>query len=272
MSASRIALAATIAILSTGLAAVPFFVARDATSHVVMAPAGAPGIPSSSASRDQIEGIVRSYLIANPEILREMANALQTKDQAEQREQAARALAELGDGLFSSGDQIVLGNPEGDVTLVEFFDYNCGFCRQVRPEIAALIERDPNLRVVLKEFPVLGEESVQAARVSVAVHRLLPGRYMDFHNSLMTMQGRVDGDAALALAEEYGLDAGAIMADVTEAANEAYLRDSHELARKLGIDGTPAFIIGGEVIPGAQSLDRLAQLVTNTRACGQATC
>jgi protein-disulfide isomerase len=235
---------------------------------VIEAPAGAP----AAGDRAGVETIVREYLLANPELLRDMAGALQAKEQVAQREQMKGAFADLKPKIFSSPLQMTLGNPDGDVTLVEFFDYNCGFCRRALSDLNALIEADPKLKVVLKEFPVLGEESLQAARVAIAVHRKSPERYAEFHRMLLANDGQVNGEVALKAAEGMGLNAEALIADANSKETEAYIRESHELAQALGINGTPSYVVGEDMLPGAVGLNALKEAVENVRSCGKASC
>ncbi|WP_188409684.1 DsbA family protein [Agaricicola taiwanensis] len=241
-------------------------------SAVVAAPEGAPSPQPAPIDRTAVETIVREYMLANPELLRDMAGALQAKEQAAQQERAKVAMADLKPKIFSSPLQMELGNPEGDVTLVEFFDYNCGFCRQALSDLNTLIEQDPKLKVVLKEFPVLGEESVQAARVAIAVHRSAPEKYAEFHRALLGSEGQANGEAALKIAEGLGLNAQDLIADADSAETEAYIRESHQLAQALGISGTPSYIVGEDILPGAIGVKALKQAVDNVRSCGKATC
>jgi protein-disulfide isomerase len=239
---------------------------------VIAAPEGAPAAAVGATDREAIEKIVREYLLANPEILRDMAGALQAKEQVAQREQLKGAFAGLKPKIFSSPLQMTIGNPEGDVTLVEFFDYNCGYCKRALPDLDKLIKEDPKLKVVLKEFPVLGEESLQASRVAIAVYRKAPERYEEFHHKLLASEGTVNGETALKLAETYGLKADELIADANSKETEAFIRESHELAQALGINGTPSWVVGEDMLPGAIGADALKEAVENVRSCGKASC
>jgi protein-disulfide isomerase len=239
------------------------------TQSVIAAPEGAP---SPALDRGAVETIVREYMLANPELLRDMAGALQAKEQAAQQERAKVAMVELKPKIFSSPLQMELGNPDGDVTLVEFFDYNCGFCRRALSDLNTLIERDPKLKVVLKEYPVLGEESVQAARVAIAVHRKAPEKYAEFHRTLLGSEGQANGEAALKVAESLGLNAQELVAEANTPETEAYIRESRDLGQALGINGTPSYVVGENMLPGAIGFDALKEAVDNVRSCGKATC
>ncbi|WP_404403794.1 DsbA family protein [Pelagibacterium halotolerans] len=214
---------------------------------------------------------IESYLLDNPGILEEMSLALETERRAEQAQESRIALAQFEDQIYNDPANIVLGNPEGDVTLVELFDYNCGYCRRVVADVFSLVEEDPNLRVILKEFPILSEGSVEAARVGILVNRE-GGDYGAFHAALFSERGSVNADAALAAAGNIGLDAGAIEAEMNADDVTAALQRSYQIARGLGISGTPTFIIGDEIIPGAVDKSELTRRIANMRECGSTEC
>lgn len=248
-------------------------IASSEGTQIIAAPDGAPGATAiNTDDKTRIEGIVRDYLLANPEILRDMANSLQAQEQAAQKERAKAALVDLKPKIFSSEFQTVMGNPEGDVTLVEFFDYNCGFCRRSFPELERLIKEDPKLRVVLKELPILSDESIQASRVAIAVHRRAPEKYSAFHRALLTSDGQVNGEAALKVAEGMGLKAKELIEAANTPETEAYIREGRELAQALGINGTPSYVIGDSLLPGAVGYGPLKEAVDNVRKCGKAQC
>ncbi len=222
-------------------------------------------------SRAEIETIVREYLIANPEVLEEAFTALQVRRQVAEDEARLATIAEHRETLVSSPNDGVLGNPDGDVTMVEFFDYNCGYCRRAMGDLAQLVESDPNLRVVLKEFPVLGQASMEAAAVSIAVQSLHPAAYDAFHHRLMSTDGPADAAAALAIADDLDLP----RAELEEAMGSDHVRsvvqESYELAKALGLSGTPSYVIGDAVEFGAVGFDQL-QARINEERCGSLTC
>ena len=168
---------------------------------------------------------------------------------------------------------MVVGNPKGDVTFVEFFDYNCGYCKRALEDMMALMKADPNLKVVLKEFPVLGPGSVDAARVGAAVRMQdNSGRkYLEFHQKLLTGRGQVDKARAIAAAKEVGLDVAQIERDLGGDEVRASLEESFKLAKSLGLTGTPSYVIGTDVVVGAVGLAALKEKVNSAR-CGKATC
>ena len=175
--------------------------------------------------------------------------------------------------LVDTANQAVVGNPKGDVTLVEFFDYNCGYCKRAMEDMIALMKDDPKLKVVLKEFPVLGPGSIEAARVAVAVRMQdkTGKKYLDFHQKLLGSRGQADKARAMAAAKEAGLDVARIEKDLNSDEVKASLEESFKLAEKLGLNGTPSYVIGENVVVGAVGLAALKEKV-NTARCGKATC
>jgi protein-disulfide isomerase len=217
--------------------------------------------------------VVKDYLLKNPEILQDVMAELEKRQAEQQRVAQSAALKEARTVLVNAPHSIVAGNPSGDVTLVEFFDYNCGYCKRALGDVRALIKGDPKLRIVLKDFPVLGPDSVEASRVALAVKNQLSGeKLVDYHFKLMASQGRVNGERALAVAKEMGADMARVQKDMEAAEVRAALQENVGLGDKLGLSGTPAFIIGDEVIPGAVGLEPLKQVVAGVRQCGKATC
>jgi protein-disulfide isomerase len=217
--------------------------------------------------------VVREYLIQNPEVLQEALAELEKRQVEAQRAAAVSALRDSKDALHNAPHSIVAGNPQGDVTLVEFFDYNCGYCKRALADVRGLVKGDPKLRLVMKDFPVLGPDSVEASRVALAVKNQLSGdKLFDYHVRLMETRGRVNGEKALALAKEMGLDVARIQKDMDSPTIRAALQENVALGDKLGLTGTPAFIVGEEIIPGAVGAEPLRRVVASVRQCGQATC
>ncbi|MFN4211689.1 MAG: DsbA family protein [Devosia sp.] len=220
---------------------------------------------------ETLNPLIESYLLSDPKILQRMSVALDTTLQAEERAQATGAIASMKEAIFNDPGQVVLGNPDGDVTLVEFFDYNCGYCRAALPDMAALLAEDPNLRVVLKEFPILSNESIDAARVAVLVGDA-DVDYWTFHEALFTSRGQVDKQVALAAAADLGLSPVSLELDMGTEAVSQKIQTSYEIARALNITGTPTYIIGNEIIPGAIGIDELRERIANMRKCGESQC
>ncbi|HVV93249.1 MAG TPA: DsbA family protein [Hyphomicrobiales bacterium] len=223
-------------------------------------------------TKPEIEKIVHDYLVQNPQILREMSDALQAKDQAEAQTRRAKVFADERYAIFHGPGDAVVGNPKGDVTVVEFFDYNCPYCRHALDDTNALLKSDPNLRFVLKEFPVLTPGSREAAKVALAVVHEAPGKYLAFHRELLGSGQPVDGDAALKVAEKLGISKARIAADLATPVTQTPIDNTMKLASELSIDGTPTYIVGNTVMPGAVGLDALKTAVANMRACGKAVC
>ncbi|MEX0853795.1 MAG: DsbA family protein, partial [Bauldia sp.] len=250
-------------------------IGEAASETAPMTPMPAAGIDVAQlndSERAEIEGMIRNYLLANPEIIRDAINELQRKEDEAEQIAATKAIADNAEAIFSSPIDVVLGNPDGDVTLVEFFDYNCTYCRRAHADMKQLIETDPKLRIVLKEFPILGDGSVAAARVALAVLVTAPEKYAAFQNALISEKGQADGERAMAVAEELGLDVQALSAardgpEVTKAINETY-----ELAAKLNLTGTPSYVTEREVVVGAVGYDALKAKIGDVRACATAAC
>ncbi|MEP0520438.1 MAG: DsbA family protein [Hyphomicrobiales bacterium] len=215
--------------------------------------------------RDEIRDIVREYLLENPEIITEALNVLELRQK--QAEETARvdALTSLEKQIFNSENQVVLGNPDGDVTLVEFFDYNCGFCKRAHQDMVTLMEADPNLRVVLKEFPVLGQGSVEAARVSVAVNELAPEKYEAFHLQLLLSPGQANQAKAIKTATDLGIDQAALEAAIKGERAAETIQEVYTIADALGLTGTPSYVVGKQVVFGAVGAEQLRESIAAAR-------
>jgi protein-disulfide isomerase len=231
----------------------------------MMAPAQAQGF--SGPQRSEIEKIIKEYLLAHPEVLQEAMAELEKKQQVAEAEKARSAIKNHSDALFNSPRQVVLGNPQGDVTFVEFFDYNCGYCKRALSDMTTLLNTDPKLKVVLKEFPVLGPGSVEAAQVAVAVRMQdkTGKKYLDFHQKLLGGRGQVDKAKALAAAKDVGLDMARIEKDLKSDEVAKTLEESMKLAEALGLNGTPSYVIGNDVVIGAVGLAGLSQKIQAAR-------
>ena len=225
----------------------------------------------SPAQRGAIEKIVHDYLVKHPEVLQEVMGELEKRQQAAETEKHKAAVKANANLLFNSPDEVVLGNPKGNVTFVEFFDYNCAYCKHAMGDMLTLLKTDPKLRVVLKEFPVLGPGSVEAARVAVAVRMQAPQKYLAFHTKLLGERGRADGTRALAVAQELGLDMDRLRKDMKSPEVDKTLKQDFKLAEDLGLNGTPSYVIGNNVIVGAIGLKGLEEQI-NTARCGKASC
>jgi len=221
----------------------------------------------STAQRGEIEKIIKEYLIRHPEVLQEAMAELEKKQQLAETEKARSAIKNHSDALFNSPRQVVLGNPQGDVTFVEFFDYNCGYCKRALTDMVEIMGKDPKLKVVLKEFPVLGPGSVEAAQVAVAVRMQdkTGKKYLEFHQKLLGGRGQVDKAKALAAATDIGLDMARLDKDLKSDEIGKTLEESMKLAEALGLNGTPSYVIGNDVVIGAVGLDALGKKVEAAR-------
>ncbi len=241
-----------------------------ATLLAVTAPLAAQtAAPPTPEERARIEGMIRDYLLKNPEILQEALVELEKRQaQAEDRARAS-AFSANREALYRSPNQIVLGNPQGDITLVEFFDYNCGFCKRALPETMELLRSDTRLRVVLKDFPVLGQGSVEAAQVAVALKmQFTAPKYLEFHQKLLGGRGQANGARAMEVAREVGADMTRLQRDMQSPQVRDTLAENMRLAELLRINGTPTYVVGDEVVVGAVGLEKLRENLTRARtAC-----
>jgi protein-disulfide isomerase len=227
----------------------------------------------NDTQRGDIETIVRNYLISHPEVLEEAMAELNKRQAAAEEQKHEASITANADAIFNSPRGVVLGNRDGDVTFVEFFDYNCGYCKRAMADMLDLLKTDPKLKVVLKEFPVLSEGSVEAARVAVAVRMQDAGgkKYLDFHQKLLGGRGPADKARALAAAKDAGLDMARIEKDMASPEVKATIRENFKLAEAMGMNGTPSYVIGKQVVVGAVGLEGLKEKIGIAR-CGKATC
>jgi protein-disulfide isomerase len=239
--------------------------AAAALAFSMAGPAAAQsGSEAGGLPRAEIERIVREFLMREPEVIYDAIQELQKRREMAEAERQRQMIASRRDDLLNSPTDPVIGNPDGDVTLVEFFDYRCGYCRSMLPGLRDLVERDGDLRMVMKEFPVLGPESILAARAGLAAAEQDRDRYMAFHVALM--QARDLSEASiLALARDVGLDPARLEADMRSERIAGILDGNLELARSLGINGTPSFVLGSTLIPGAIDIAQLEQMISAER-------
>lgn len=227
--------------------------------------------PVAALEQSTLDPMIEKYLLGNPRILQKVSAALDAELTAERTAATRTAMVELKPAIFESENGIVLGNPNGDVTLVEMFDYNCGYCRQALPDLAALLDSDKNLKVILKEFPILSQGSVDAARIAAQVADA-DVDYWTFHQALFTSRGQVDKAVALKAAADLGLNPISLEMGMKTPRVDKVIEESYRIADRLKITGTPTFIIGDEIIPGAIGLEALQARIANMRACGATVC
>jgi protein-disulfide isomerase len=240
---------------------------------LLAAPLAADAQSFSAPQREEIEKIIREYLVSHPEVLQDAVAEAEKRQAAADAEKHRSALKENFASVFNSPRQVVIGNAQGDVTMVEFFDYNCGYCKKAMTDMLDLLKADPKLRIVLKEFPVLGPGSVEAAQVAAAARMQdkTGKKYLDFHTKLLGGRGAADRARALAVAKEVGFDIARLEKDMAGEEVRATLDESFKLAEALGLNGTPSYVIGDNVVIGAVGLAALKEKV-NTARCGNATC
>ncbi|MEI7610100.1 MAG: DsbA family protein [Rhodospirillaceae bacterium] len=217
----------------------------------------------SGAQKSEIERLVHDYLVKNPEVLVEAMTELRARQQQAENDSARKALVEHHAELVADAKAPLAGNPRGDVTVVEFFDYSCPYCKSVEDALKALIKADDKVRVVLKEFPVLGAGSVLAAKAALASRA--QGKYAAFHEALMTNRGQFSEESVMRIAKSAGLDTERLKADMAAPEIEAMLSANASLAEALNIRGTPAFVIGDQLFPGVIELRVMKQAVAEAR-------
>lgn len=212
----------------------------------------APQVSAAELQRSDVEQIVREYLVSHPELLIEMSNALRTKQEADQEKADVSLINQYRQAIYNQAHDPVGGNAKGSITIVEFFDYNCGYCKRAKPAVMEVVGENKEIRYIYKEFPILSETSYLASRAALAVQRLHPEKYEAFHNALMERQGPLKevGEIA-AIAKAQGLNWKAIEAKTKDPEIDQQLQENHKLSQQLGLTGTPAFIIGETILRGA---------------------
>jgi protein-disulfide isomerase len=225
------------------------------------------------AQKQELGAFIKDYLVNNPDVLRSAIEALDKHDKEAADSERQKVVDTQSSALFSSKYQATLGNPKGSATLVEFFDYNCHYCKGALPDVTKLMKDDPNLKLVLKDYPVLGPGSVEAAKVASAVRNQLPGdKFWAFHAKLLGTHGPVGKAEALAVARDLGLDMDKLAKDMESPEVKSGLSEVMQLADALQINGTPTFVVGQDVVVGAVGYDQLKDKVDAVHKCGHATC
>jgi len=213
-----------------------------------------------------IEGIIQNYILENPKIILQSIREMEAREQHAKEQRVQQTLSDRSKDLIADPNSYVGGNPDGDITLVEFFDYQCGYCKQVHPTVSKLLKEDGNIRFVYKEFPILGPASVYAARAAIASRP--QNKYFEFHNALMELKGPLSQQRVLKVAETVGIDAIRLAKDIeaTQSDSDGVMELNYDLAKDLNINGTPAFIVGNTVIRGAADLVSLKEAIAAGRA------
>ena len=258
-----------------GLGFATYFASQPAEQvmpvEVVKETAAEPA-PTPALDKVAINAAIREFLLENPEIMLEVQDALQEKQMVAQREQQGEAIAAQKTNIFDNMSDPVLGNPDGDIAVVEFFDYNCGYCKRAMSDMIAMMENDPELKFVLKEFPILGPDSEASHRVALAFSDIMPEKYPEFHLRLLGFDGRASEESAMMIATDLGADEAELRARMEDPSISERIRATYALANELGITGTPAYVIGDEVVSGALGEQVLMTKVANVRECGSTVC
>jgi protein-disulfide isomerase len=240
-----------------------------------LALAFAPGRAESfsSGQKAEIEAIIKDYLLQKPEILREAIGVLEVREKAAEAKAREKVVSDPSGALFSAANQAVIGDPGGKITLIEFFDYNCGYCKRALSDLARLMKDNPDLRVVLRDFPILSPGSVEAAKIANAFLRQFQGeKFWEFHQKLLGSRGPVGKAEALAVARDLGADMDKLAKDAAAPGITSGIEESGQLAKSLQVTGTPTYVIGEDVVVGAVGYDELEAKVANIKKCGKAIC
>ncbi len=231
-------------------------------------PANALDLESmTDAERQAFRAEIRAYLLENPEVIMEAVAVLEQRETAAQAESDVQMIEDHAEAIFNDGYSWVGGNPEGDVTLVEFMDYRCGYCRRAAPDVDDLVEFDGNIRFVIKEFPILGEQSMTSARFAIATKQVAgDDAYKDVHDALITFGGDIDETALTRISETLGLDTDAILAQMESPDVTEVIAENHQLAKSLGISGTPSFVMGDQMLRGYVPREQMEVIAAEIRA------
>jgi len=249
---------------------------RKVLSATLVAATLLPSVASAedftASQKAAIGDVVKAYLMDHPEVIADALQALDARNKASEEQGRTDAIQANREAIFSSPYQATLGDPNAKIALVEFFDYNCGFCKKALADTRAILDKEKDVKIILKEFPILSEGSVEAAKVAAAVNILDPKAYEAFHFDLLGTRGQADGDRALASAVKAGLDEAKVKEMAAKPEVAAAINQSYDLAHKLAINGTPAYIVGDELVFGAVGFSELNRKIEAMRACGKATC
>jgi protein-disulfide isomerase len=227
----------------------------------------------SSGQKAEIEAIIKDYLLRKPEILRQAIGVLDARNKAAEAKAREKIVKDPSGVLFSAANQAVIGNLDGKITLIEFFDYNCGYCKRALSDLARLMKDNPDLRVILRDFPILSPGSAEAAKIANAFLRQYQGeKFWEFHQKLLGSRGPVGKAEAIAVAKDLGADMDKLARDAGAAGITAGIEESEKLAKSLQVTGTPTYVIGEDVVVGAVGYDELEAKVANMKKCGKAIC
>ena len=262
MSESRGAVLVALVMAAVVALAIVFPSASEQPAQLVTE-SSAGNTPFSALQKNDIRNTVREYLLNNPEVIVEALEALQTQQQNSQQQQNNGAIAANMEQLVGSRRDPFIGNPDASVTIVEFFDYQCPYCKRMAPELAKIVAEDPDVKIIFKEFPVFGRESILAARAALASAK--QGKYREFHMAIMGLRGAPSENAIFRVASRLGMDMDRLRRDMQSPSIETQIQTNLQLARAVGVRGTPAYVIGDQLVPGAMSLDQMRQLIAEKR-------
>lgn len=225
----------------------------------------AEGESLTTAQKTEVEAIIRQFLIEKePDTIMKAIEVLKQRDQQQQMVVAKEAVAKHKDRIYDEPSSPVLGNPKGDVTIVEFYDYACGYCKMAQPIVEDILKNDKNVRFIAKEFPILGEGSVLGARAALA--SVKQKKFEKFHATLMAFRGQINDGAITDIAQRAGLDAAQLKRDMNDKAIDDIIATNRKLGNDLGVRGTPMFIIGDAVVPGAMDAEAIKKAIADARA------
>ncbi|WP_051952511.1 DsbA family protein [Methylocapsa aurea] len=238
---------------------------------VAFSPARAEGF--SPGQKAEIESIIKNFLLEKPEILRDAAAELDAREKIAEAKAREKIVGDPSGPLYSAGNPVVIGNPDGKITLIEFYDYNCGYCKRALGDLARLMKDNPDLKVILRDLPILSPGSIEAARIANAASNQFKGaKFWEFHQKLLSSRGQVGKTEALAAAKELGADMDKLGKDAAAASITADIEQSEQIAKSLAVTGTPSYVIGLDVVVGAVGYDDLQAKIVNVRKCGKAIC
>ena len=227
----------------------------------------------TESQKGALQEIIKDYLLKNPEVIQDAMIELEKRQKDSEQKARARITQDKSGPLFTAKHNVSFGNPKGDVTIVEFFDYNCGFCKRALVDLQRIVAEDKNVRIITKDFPVLGQGSVEAATVAVAAkQQLSPEKLWAFHQKLLTVRGQVGKQQAMDAAKEVGADMAKLTKDMESAAVRAAIEENVQIADALGLTGTPSYLVGDDIVVGAVGFDSLKSRVDSIRKCGKSAC
>ncbi len=259
---SKIKIAGLGVVVALAAAASPYVLKVEPKKETAIA-AEQPSATFTAAQKTELDGLIKDYILKNPQVLMDSVNNYRSAQEKTNDDQALQSLKESSDYLYKSSSLPDVGNKKADLTIVEFFDYNCGYCKQGFESVQHGLNDDKNLRFVFVDFPILSESSHVASVYALAAHK--QGKYFPLHQALMTFKGPKTEENIITLAKSVGIDTDKLKADAKDPGIEAELKKNMDLAQKLAITGTPAFIIGDQIIRGYVPYEAMKTLIADQR-------